>query len=582
MCLRRLAVLLFCCGITANVQATGAATPIDIPGLIILDASVSADHVNNITVGTTGNPPFKPGTRVYKVQTTQPFIAIRSYYLPTDSNKAGQAGGWISPIAETRGLSRAQLLDRLALPVYTDGTRNNAFALVLVPAGTSFWSGPAGPITQSVADPKGTYWGAGGGIQYYVGRNAGDVSGFQVPIKNYVLAAPMGETYLLAYSPRLTGNASAVGRYLDGLTVNAYTDLDKVLTSLDLINLSTPAGDPKLQQAVANLGAERHSALGLVGLHQSRSFLDQLTAGESDSSVRASGVAPVDNDQHRGWIHVQSARGSQSLDAERTGFELDTSMVMAGVEVARRSNWVLGAGAGVFSSRIDWLESAAGSGKLGTGYVGAYGVYRADPWVTTGQVLIGYSNIETSRNIAIPDAGLWPGYSFAINRTAQGSRHALSTGARLDLSRIVPIVNTRFVPFAGIEYQRFHQDSFTETGAGDINLAVQSNTLDELRLRLGFSLEASLGTAANLHWSLDGRVLTSPRLSAGSGKLTAGFAGQSGTFSSEGWSSPAELTRAGIGLLGRSSSTEVSLNYYNERGSGFEANGVMAHVSWRF
>jgi len=145
--------LVVCSTVTANVYAIGTATPIDIPGLIILDANVSADHVNTVTVGATGNPPFEPGTSVYKVQTTQPFIGIRSYYIPTDSSKAGQAGGWISPIAETRGLSRAILLDRLALPIYTDGTRNNTFALALIPAGVTFWSGPAGAITSSTVAP---------------------------------------------------------------------------------------------------------------------------------------------------------------------------------------------------------------------------------------------------------------------------------------------------------------------------------------------------------------------------------------------------------------------------------------------
>ena len=33
--------------------------------------------------------------------------------------------------------------------VNPDGTRNNTFALVLVPAGVTFWSGPAAAITPA-------------------------------------------------------------------------------------------------------------------------------------------------------------------------------------------------------------------------------------------------------------------------------------------------------------------------------------------------------------------------------------------------------------------------------------------------
>lgn len=585
------AVLLLCSAVTANAYATGTATPIDIPGLIILDSNVSADHVNTVTVGATGNPPFEPGTSVYKVQTTQPFIGIRSYYVPTDSSKAGQAGGWISPIAETRGLSRALLLDRLALPIYPDGTRNNTFALALVPSGVTFWSGPAGPITSSIVAPVGSYWGAGGGIQYYIGRNAGDVSGFQVPIGNYVLASPMPENNLLAYSPRLTGNALKVGGYMDGLTVQAYSDLDKVMTSLDLINLSAPAGDQKLQQAINQMGAERLGALGRAGLHQSRLFMNQLTAASGSFSPGGRAVSATDDKGRRTWMHAQGTWARQSSDSDRTGFTQNTAMVVAGIETVRRENWNFGAAAGYLTSDLDWAASAPGQGKLQSGYLGGYGAYRADALMATGQVFLGYSSIDTQRNINIPDAGLWRGYSFEVNRTADGSSDALASGARFDvarafsidkIARAISLQKVKLTPFVGIEYQRFDRDKFTEQGAGSINLAVQSKTLDDLRARVGVSLEVALGKAASLDWSVDSSVLTSPRLWSNNGTLTAGFEGQTATFQSASWRSPADLTQLGFGFSGRRNNAEVALTYNYERGSGLEASAVMANGAWHF
>ena len=577
--------------VTTNVYATGTATPIDIPGLIILDANVSAVHVNTVTVGSSGNPPFEPGTSVYKVQTTQPFVGIRSYYSPTDANKAGQAGSWISPIAETRGLSRALLLDRLALPIYTDNTRNNTFSLALVPAGVTFWSGPAGAITSSIVAPVGTYWGAGGGIQYYVGRNAGDVSGFQVPIKNYVLSAPMGENNLLAYSPRLTGNALNVGSYMDGLTVKAYSDLDKVLTSLDLINLSAPTGDQKLQQAISQMGAERLGALGRAGLHQSRLFMNQLTAASSTFSPDGRAVSATDDKGHRTWIQAQGTWARQSSDTGRTGYTQNTAMVVAGIETNRQENWNFGAAAGYLSSDLDWAASAPGQAKLDSGYLGGYGAYRADALMATGQLFLGYSGMDTRRNINIPDAGLWPGYSFEINRNADGSSHALASGVRVDVARVfslekiaqaISLGKVKLTPFVGLEYQRFDRGKFTEQGAGSINLAVQSKTFDDLRARIGFSLNMTLGKAANLDWSLDSSVLTSPRLWSNTGTLTAGFDGQKETFQSSGWRSPADLTQLGIGFSGRSNNADVALTYNYERGSGFDASALMANAAWHF
>jgi len=587
----RAVALLVCSTVAATVYATGTATPIDIPGLIILDANVSADHVNTVTVGSTGNPPFEPGTSVYKVQTTQPFIGIRSYYVPTDSSKAGQAGGWISPIAETRGLSRALLLDRLALPIYTDGTKNNTFALVLVPAGVTFWSGPAGAITSSIVAPVGTYWGAGGGIQYYIGRNAGDVSGFQVPLANYVLASPMPENNLLAYSPRLTGNALNVGSYMDGLSVQAYSDLDKVLTSLDLINLSAPAGDQKLQQAINQMGAERLGTLGRAGLHQSRLFMNQLTAASSSFSPGSRAVSATDDKGRRTWIHAQGTWARQSSGTDRTGFTQNTAMMVAGVETVRQENWNFGAATGYLSSDLDWAQSAPGQAKLDSGYLGGYGTYRADALMATGQLFLGYSGIDTRRNINIPDAGLWPGYSFEINRNADGSSHALASGARVDVARFfslekvaraISLEKVKLTPFVGLEYQCFDRGRLTEHGAGSINLAVPSKTLDDLRARIGVSLELALGKAANLDWSLDSSVLTSPRLWSNTGTLTASFDGQTETFLSGSWRSPAELTQLGIGFSGRSNNAEIAFTYNYEQGSGLEASAVMANAAWHF
>ena len=578
----RVASLVLLAAGAANVYALGTATPTDIAGVRVVDAHVAASYVNNITVGAAGNPPFAPGTDVFKLQTTQAFVAIRSYFTPKDTSKAGQAGGWISPIAETRGLSRAQLMNQLALPINPDGTRNNTFALVLVPAGVTFWSGPAAAITSSKVAPIGTYWGAGGGIQYYVGRNAGDVSGFQVPVNNYVLAAPMGETNLLAYSPRLSGNALGVGKYLDALSVQAYSDLDSLLTALDLINLSAPAGDQKLQQAVAQLGAERHGALDLAGMHQSRLFMDQLSAASAVLSPPSRRSAEIDSNGNRTWLHVEGARARQSSDADRTGFSQNTTVVSAGVETARGDDWNFGAAAAYLSSDLEWVSSAPGNGTLESGYFGGYASYRKDALLATGQFFLGYSHIETRRNISIPDAGLWPGYSFAVNRSARGSTDALASGIRLDVAHLTSAWQTKLAPFVGFEYQRFGRAQFDETGAGSANLAVQSKAADDFRLRLGVALEVALGEAKRMDWSLNGLFLSSPRLGGESGAIDASFLGQGGSFSSNGWRSPSVLNQVGIGLSGRGKDSDFSLSYKYERGSGFEMNALTFNAGWKF
>jgi len=570
----------------ANAHALGFATPTDIPGLVILDANVPAESVNLTTVGAGGNPPFQPGSTVYKVQTTQPFVAIRSYHSPWEDGKSGQAGGWIAPLAETRGLSRAQLMDRLALPVYADGSRNNTFALVLVPAGVTFWSGPAGAITHSAVAPLGAYWGSGGGIQYYVGRNAGDIPGFQVPLANYVLAAPMGEENLLAYHPRLSGNALAVGRYMDNLAVPAYSDLDRVLTALDLINLSTPADDPKLQKAIAPLGAERYGALALTGLYQSRRFMDQVMTATLPFFTVTGDSQESGNGGRRSWMSIQESRAQQASDTERTGFKHNATALVGGMEISCQANRCFGIAGSVVSADLDWSAAASGNGKSTTGYVGGYGSYPADALLLTGQLFLGYSTIDTARDIRIPDAGLWPGYSFAENRAARGSTHATTTGARLDIGHVVSLEQTRIVPFIGLEYQRFYRQQLSESGAGSINLAVDAQTLDETRLRFGVSLAHTLPPAGNLSWSLESHWLGAPRIGGqsanNSGKIEASFQNQGTSFSANGWRPERDLNQISIGLSGKGKAARVGLTYHYLKSADFKANTLLADINWRF
>ena len=51
---------------------------------------------------------------------------------------------------------------------------------------------------------------------------------------------------------------------------------------------------------------------------------------------------------------------------------------------------------------------------------------------------------------------------------------------------------TALTPYVGMEYTHTHRDSFTETGAGLFNLAVQGNAQDSLRTQLGLRLNHSL------------------------------------------------------------------------------------------
>ena len=127
------------------------ADPAFVPGGTVLN-STAADAFNNILVQTGTNTPstlsFLSGSTAYTLSNSQPFIVGRTFLYNPNQPQAGAVGSFLLPLAQLRGLTREQYLNFFALPNTPGQTRNNAIALVVVPSGTTMWSGIAGPITD--------------------------------------------------------------------------------------------------------------------------------------------------------------------------------------------------------------------------------------------------------------------------------------------------------------------------------------------------------------------------------------------------------------------------------------------------
>ena len=162
----------------------------------------------NAALNATATPPFLTGSTAYTLNNSQPFITGRTFVFNPNAPKSGALGSFLLPLAQLRGLTRDQYNEFFALPNLPNTPRNNAIALVVVPGGTQFWSGLTGPITG----PTGLFWGNGGGTQYYAGQ---EVVGSRLPVSNYLFPTPDNGGPVLVYGPQLSGNAQAIGSYLD-------------------------------------------------------------------------------------------------------------------------------------------------------------------------------------------------------------------------------------------------------------------------------------------------------------------------------------------------------------------------------
>lgn len=556
-----------------GAHAAGTATPTDIPGLEVL-GTVSAEALlgefQTIYGTDQVNPPFELGTMSYAVRTTEPFVGVRTYASPRDMpGKAGQVGGWVMPIAEMRGLTSAEIHANWALPIYADGTRNNMLTLVVVPAGVTFWSGVAGPITDAV-DGTGD-WGQGGGVQYYVGWGAAGVQSYQVPATNYVVTGGADPGPVLVYGPRLSGSAQAVGTYLDGLPVAAYSDLDRALLTLDVLNLTNPADAAPLQAAVRQLSPEIHGALPHVLDHQSTLFLDRL-------GRRGDGPGTKPNV----WFDVAGASAERDGCGDVTGYRATTRAGMAGVDFGVSDGLTLGLGGAWASSRLDWRDTGSSTGTVETAMLGAHGFYGRGPVFLTGQVAVGMSRGEVDRRIAVDDSGALPGVSTAIARTAHGEPETSTVTAGIDAGVTMMLEGVRVRPFVGLRYAHVDRRGFTEHGADDLDLAVDGWSGHSLRSRLGVNASHDFAATGPMVWSLDGGVLWSHRLSASSADITAGLVGQPGSFTvGAAEESPSSLQPT-LGLTGRFGGGHLYARWEEDLREDYRARGLVAGAALAF
>lgn len=555
------------------------ANPTVVPGGSVLN-SIPSDLINSI-LGLTATPPFLPGSTSYTVTNSQPFIGARTFvYNPNDPH-GGAVGSYILPLAQLRGLTRQQYLDFWALPNLPGVTRNNAIALVIIPAGTQFWSGPTGPIT----DPStGLFWGNGGGLQYYVGKQV--IGKFQVPQTNYILPTPDNGGPVLVYGPRVSANAGAIGAYLDQRCVAAYSDLDQVLTSLDVLNLANPSNAAPLASAINQLSPDRYGALPLIIGHQQTLVLDAF-GGRIDATrwpyedpqVQRYAIAP----DVVAWGRVLGDFGNRAGTSTMPSYRTTTGGGLGGIGYEGSNGVVFGIGAGVLSSNTAWRDIGSSTGNVATGMFGAYGGATLGYVLIDGAVAGSYSAINVNRQIVIPDAGLgFPGISTAISRVANGTTEAFGVASRLDFGTKLQLNQFVVKPFAGLSYGWLDRHGFSETNAGSIDLAVENQISNGLRSRLGAVAAYDLFAAGPLSWALQSNLVWTHRLASSSGNLGAGLVGQPGGFLIQTVAEDRDSLQPGLAVIGRGAGGHVFARYDGEFSQDFSAHTVTGGVVLKF
>ncbi|MEI9888810.1 MAG: autotransporter domain-containing protein [Rhizomicrobium sp.] len=264
------------------------------------------------------------------------------------------------------------------------------------------------------------------------------------------------------------------------LAVTPTTDLAGVLAAINA--LSNPA---QVVNAVAQLAPSTPDlAAGLVTFEGTRAFqdfyksrLDESFCGpgsEPDRTGRPDEVCRLTDPGGGWWVKGFGLFATQEARQAFQGYGSRNLGVMVAYDTPLGSDTRAGLGVGYAHSAIDSRNFAART-EANTYQATAYVVHQAGPWFAYGDVSAGLNSYSGTRRIVFT----------GVDRQADASYDGNTLTGFVATGYHIPLDSFTITPLASLQYSNIRLDGYTETGAGDISLAVQSQSYDFLESGLG-------------------------------------------------------------------------------------------------
>jgi outer membrane autotransporter protein len=509
--------------------------------------------IPSITTGAAANayvgayPPvlsFVPNAPAAVVLTTAPTQWVRFYTAGAQGDMGSPVGSWIAGTNAVRGLTAEQVKDVLALP-----SLPTSLAIVRAPAGVCTLAAQGNAVLGNFpADPPNIPtpgpWGRGGTPQYFLigqANNANCVNALGLPDSAYLVQLDMG-TYALAYAPQAGGgNAGAVAQALDQATPPPlFGDMDSVYNALDILNLTDGAA---LRAALVQLDGEVYADLPTVAITGGQLVLgvlrDQMRIGRTLAGAAPLADPPaVPTGQLRAWVSGFGGAGALSGNGDSHDADFALGGIVGGLDYAvapgLRVGMALGYGRAGYS-----LDGLSGNADLDQYTVALHGSLARGAFYLDAAIGYSYMDATVTRDIA------FPGVLRSTTGTPQGN--ALIAGAEIGYHLSVG-ATTVITPLAGLQAVSLAQGGFTESGAGAVDLQVESQTTSSVRGLLGAELTQRIaaGTGA-LRATL--RLAWAHEFAATGRSIDATFAGLPGAaFTVQGVRAPRDLAVIGVGV----------------------------------
>jgi len=311
----------------------------------------------------------------------------------------------------------------------------------------------------------------------------------------------------------LNVNQRAVGSMLNSVGNTATGDLDTVLTILDALpayGQTASAYDqlaPRGSEAISGMGVSSASfqtgnlsehlsdlrqgirGLSFTGLYYRNT--DFIANGKEAPVLLASagsdltGMLPSGINERWGFfVKGNAVSGDQKDTSDRTGYDFTSAGVTVGSDYRFTGNFIAGLMLGINTVRAN-VDSMGSKVKMDGYTLGTYGTYYNKNFYVDGSISYGLIDYDNIRRI------VFPGLDRTATSSPDGNQITAYGGTGYDIRKN----NWIITPNVSLQYARLNTDSYTEKGAGAINLDVDGQNTE--------SLQGNIGARLSYTWKTD-------------------------------------------------------------------------------
>ncbi|WP_210543523.1 autotransporter outer membrane beta-barrel domain-containing protein [Rhodoferax sp. PAMC 29310] len=340
-----------------------------------------------------------------------------------------------------------------------------------------------------------------------------------------------------------------------------------------LSSVVSALGALSTEKAVSNAVSQTLPLLTGGSMMAARSALGDINGVVQSRIENNQGLASGDpflGDKHV-WLKPFGSWADQGDQNGVTGYKATTTGFVLGVDGSRSDNLRVGGAFAYAKSNINGNSATAPQSNAVSVYqLIGYGSYGLDERTEVNfQGDIGVNRNNGQRYIALTSA------------TAASSYDSLSMHIGGGVARAYPL-SEKSTMTGGLraDYTRIRDSGYTETGAGALNLNVQSRTTEAFVIGIDGKLAHSLNSQTKLTTNLGlGYDLLNEQAS-----ITAAFAGSpSAAFTTNGLKPSPWLLRAGVGVVHNTASgVEISARYDAEYRENFLNQTASVKARWMF